>query len=83
TPGFSYFVIGQTSQPSAVAEEAGAEEVEAPPAVTEEEAAPPAAEEEAEAPAVESGAQGSILWIVPVLAVIVLAVVLYWYWKRR
>ncbi len=85
TPGFSYFVIGQTtSSPSAVAEEAGAEE-EVPPAVTGGEVAPPAVEEVAaeEAPVEEPADSGNLLWVVPVLAVIVLAVVLYWYWKRR
>ncbi len=85
TPGFSYFIIGQTAEPSAVAEEPAAEEAGVPPAVTGGEVTPPVAEEAPveEAPVEESAAQGSMLWVVPVLAVIILAGVLYWYWKRR
>ena len=85
TPGFSYFVIGQTSGSATptVEEEVAAEEVvEAPAASGEEAAEQPVAEEEAVG-AVGPESQGSMLWVIPVLAVIVLAVVLYWYWKRR
>ena len=75
TPGFSYFVIGERAAAPVV--EAPAEEAPAAP----EEAAEAAAEVPAEE-APEAAAKLPV-WLIPVIAALVIAALLYWYWKRK
>ena len=77
TPGFSYFVIGEaktTAAPVAAEETAPVEE-----AVAEE----ADVEETAEAPAVVSTTSNAVVWIVPLVVLLLVAGLLYWYWQRR
>ena len=75
TPGFSYFVIGERAAASVVAAPAA----EAPAAPEE------AAEAAAEVPAEEAPEAAAKLpvWLIPVIAALVIAALLYWYWKRK
>ncbi len=80
TSGFSYFVIGESE--TAVVEEAA----EAAPVVEEAVEEVPAEEEAGAAEAAgEAMAKKSnaAVWIVPLVVLIVIAGLLYWYWQRR
>lgn len=81
TPGFSYFVIGQKG---VIPEEVPVEEVVAE-EVPAEEVAPeevPVEEEVVTEPVVEKERRGAVQIIAIVIAVI-LALILYWYWKKK
>lgn len=73
-PGFSYFVIAEKVGSAPVTAE---EEVrtEAPPTVGE------AVEEAAEV--VAETAKSSAIWLIPLIVLVVVAVLLYFYWRRR
>ena len=82
TPGFSYFVIGQRT--GAVAAETVVAPVEPAP-VSEPVAEAPAEEPAVSEPGIEptESKKSSKVWLVPVLIVIVLGVLFYWYSRKK
>ncbi|MBI2146421.1 PGF-pre-PGF domain-containing protein, partial [Candidatus Woesearchaeota archaeon] len=82
TPGFSYFVIGVKGAAAPIGQEVtGAAPAEAPgaPAVGEQ----PETAPEVAGPETAMKQRGIAVWLVPLIVLVVLAVILYLYWKKR
>ena len=80
TAGFSYFVIAKKSAAAKMALPPPLQKEEAPVTAEEVPTAAPVAEALEQ---IEKVTRGKAVWLVPLVALVVILGLLYWYWGRR